>query len=60
MSRTDVVVVGGGGLAGLVAARDLAAAGIGAELLEARDRVGGRTWTARFEATGVHVDLGAE
>ncbi|MFJ7213682.1 flavin monoamine oxidase family protein [Amycolatopsis sp. NPDC098790] len=59
MNRTDVVVIGGG-LAGLVAARDLAAAGIGVELLEARDRVGGRTWTARFEAAGVDVDLGAE
>lgn len=59
MGRTDVVIQGGG-LASLVAARDLTATGIGVELLEARERVGGQTWTARFEAAGVDVDLGAE
>ncbi|MFF3501229.1 flavin monoamine oxidase family protein [Streptomyces sp. NPDC003247] len=59
MSQADVVVAGAG-LAGLVAARDLAEAGLDVVVLEARDRVGGRTWTTTFEAAGAVVDLGAE
>ncbi|MGI5328725.1 flavin monoamine oxidase family protein [Actinomadura nitritigenes] len=59
MSRVDVVVIGGG-LAGLVAARELVEAGMDTVLLEARDRVGGRTWTTTFEPAGAVVDLGAE
>ena len=43
MSHDADVVVVGAGLAGLVAARDLRAQGASVLLLEARDRVGGRT-----------------
>jgi len=42
MREADVAVVGAG-LAGLVAARDLRRAGASVAVLEARDRVGGRT-----------------
>ena len=57
MPDVDVVVLGGG-LAGLVAARDLTAAGRRVTVLEARDRLGGRTWTAALPGTGVDVELG--
>jgi monoamine oxidase len=40
----DVLVIGAG-FAGLIAARELGNAGLNVVVLEARDRVGGRTWT---------------
>jgi monoamine oxidase len=52
----DVVVVGAGA-AGLVAARELQAAGLTVRVLEARDRVGGRAWTDRT-TLGVPIDRG--
>ena len=42
---TDVIVIGGG-FAGVTAAREAALRGRSVLLLEARDRLGGRTWTA--------------
>jgi monoamine oxidase len=54
--EADVCVVGAG-LAGLTAARRLTRAGQSVVVLEARDRVGGRTWT-RTSRTGVPVDMG--
>ena len=52
------VVVVGAGLAGLTAARDLAARGSEVVVLEARDRVGGRTHGIEV-APGRWVDAGA-
>ncbi len=53
----DVIVIGGG-FAGLRAARDLTDAGRGVVLLEARDRLGGRTWTRPFNGDGPPVEVG--
>jgi monoamine oxidase len=56
--EADVVVVGAG-LAGLVAARDLTAAGQTVLLLEARDRVGGRIVNEEIGA-GKVVEMGGQ
>lgn len=45
-TRYDVVVIGAG-FAGLTAARELALRDCSVLVLEARDRIGGRTWTTR-------------
>ena len=57
-TRTDVVVVGGG-LAGLSAARRLAVQGRSVIVLEARDRLGGRTCTVQ-SGDGTAVDVGGQ
>jgi monoamine oxidase len=48
----DVIVVGGG-FAGVTAARECALRGRDTLLLEARDRLGGRTWSARWNGAAI-------
>ena len=52
----DVVVVGAG-FAGLTAAERLVSMGVSVQVIEGRDRVGGRSFTG--EVAGVPVDFGA-
>ncbi|GAA1221774.1 NAD(P)/FAD-dependent oxidoreductase [Rhodoglobus aureus] len=56
MKDFDTIVVGAG-VSGLTAARFLAQAGHSVVVLEARDRIGGRTWTERSD--GIISDRGA-
>ena len=48
----DVIVVGGG-FAGVTAARDCEKNGYRTLLLEARNRLGGRTWTTEFDGSSI-------
>ena len=52
----DDVIVVGGGFAGVTAAREAALRGRSVRLLEARDRLGGRTWSAGWK--GEHIEYG--
>ncbi|TGJ86985.1 hypothetical protein E0Z10_g1712 [Xylaria hypoxylon] len=54
----DVVIIGAG-LAGLSAAHDVIKSGLTCVVLEARDRVGGKTWSQPLEDGKGTVDLGA-
>ncbi len=56
MTDSDVIVIGAGA-AGLAAARRLAAARLPVRIIEARNRVGGRAWTAR-SPSGLPIELG--
>src|SRR5262245_15907350 len=53
----DVIVVGGG-FAGVTAAREAARDGRSTLLLEARDRLGGRTWTAPWRGHDIEYGGG--
>lgn len=53
------VLVIGAGFSGLAAAHRLEAAGVHVRVVEARDRVGGRTFT-RYLDTGLQIDLGGQ
>jgi len=52
------VIVIGAGVAGLSAARILHDAGVETMVLEARDRLGGRTWTVHFDDAPVDMNGG--
>jgi monoamine oxidase len=55
------VLVVGAGLAGLVAARDLLRRGADVQIVEARDRLGGRVWTLRDAPLApFHAEAGGE
>ena len=56
MSECDVIVIGAGA-SGLGAARRLAAAGLAVRVVEARNRLGGRAWTAH-DRSGHPIELG--
>ncbi len=53
----DVVVIGAG-FAGIAAARNLTEAGHSVAVVEARDRIGGRTWYREIPGTGVMAEYG--
>jgi monoamine oxidase len=53
----DVIVLGAG-FAGIAAARDLVEGGKRVVVLEARDRIGGRTWFKEMPGAGIGVEYG--
>lgn len=54
MEKYDVIIIGGG-LAGTTASRELKICGINSIILEAKDRLGGRTYTSNFNNTQVEL-----
>ena len=57
--HADVIVIGAGA-AGLVAASELAEAGLSVTVLEARERMGGRIYTLNDVKRRFPIELGAE
>src|SRR5947209_16575988 len=53
----DVIVVGGG-FAGVTTAREAALGGLDTLLLEARNRLGGRTWTSEWNGRDIEYGGG--
>jgi len=52
--RFEIIIIGGG-FAGATVAREVGRAGKRALILEARDRLGGRTWTSSFEDHAIEM-----
>ena len=60
MSEKSEVLIIGAGAAGLAAAQALSAAGVSVQILEARDRIGGRIYTHPDSTPELGIELGAE
>ena len=60
MTLTPQVVILGAGAAGMTAAIELAHAGMAVQILEARERIGGRMYTERDPIVQAPIELGAE
>lgn len=58
-TNADVIVVGAG-VAGMAAAVELAHVGLRVEIVEARDRIGGRVFSKRDSVANAPIELGAE
>ena len=57
-SASQIIIIGSG-IAGLACAADLVRAGQPVRILEARNRIGGRTYTDTTSLDGFPIDLGA-
>lgn len=55
----DIIMIGAG-ISGLAAALDLTRAGMKVEILEARDRIGGRIFAQQYPTLDHPIELGAE
>jgi monoamine oxidase len=60
MTLTPQVVILGAGAAGMAAAIELAGSGVQVQILEARDRIGGRMFTLHDPIIHAPIELGAE